>query len=142
MPKWELSGTIFSSYSKGGGEGKGLYAAPRRIMQTSAVNRHVIQVIENERNEPPSTAASTPTTSTSGQTNTPIPMTNGPVPCPPPSIFPPKPAKSILKAPSMDTQPNLFRSIPMPPIVSGTGRRALLPDPRTVLHHPPRLFAV
>uniref|UniRef100_A0A915BN34 Mediator complex subunit 1 n=1 Tax=Parascaris univalens TaxID=6257 RepID=A0A915BN34_PARUN len=104
----------------------------------SLKNFKIPKVIENERNEPPSTAASTPTTSTSGQTNIPLPMTNGPVPCPPPSIFPPKPAKSILKVPSMDTQPNLFRSIPMPPIVSGTGRRALLPDPRTVLHHPPR----
>ncbi|VDK50428.1 unnamed protein product [Anisakis simplex] len=67
------------------------------------------------------------------------------------SIFPSppssKPTKSILKSSSvtpMDTQqsgpppPNMYRSMPVLPMVPGSGRRALLPDPRTVMHHPSR----
>ncbi|VIO92212.1 Uncharacterized protein BM_BM10041 [Brugia malayi] len=51
------------------------------------------------------------------------------------SIFPPKP-KSILKSPA-EPPPSLFRGMGgMPPMLPG--RRPLLPDPRNVMHHPPR----
>ncbi|EFO25253.2 hypothetical protein LOAG_03232 [Loa loa] len=52
------------------------------------------------------------------------------------SIFPPKP-KSILKSPAEPPPPSLFRGMGgMPPMLPG--RRPLLPDPRNVMHHPPR----
>uniref|UniRef100_A0A915PRT2 Mediator complex subunit 1 n=1 Tax=Setaria digitata TaxID=48799 RepID=A0A915PRT2_9BILA len=52
------------------------------------------------------------------------------------SIFPPKP-KSILKSPADPPPPPLFRGMGgMPPMLPG--RRPLLPDPRNVMHHPPR----
>ncbi|VDK66532.1 unnamed protein product [Onchocerca ochengi] len=53
------------------------------------------------------------------------------------SIFPPKP-KSILKSSVDPPPPPLFRGMGgMPPMLPG--RRPLLPDPRNVMHHPPRL---
>ncbi|VDN04162.1 unnamed protein product [Thelazia callipaeda] len=52
------------------------------------------------------------------------------------SIFPPKP-KSILKLPAEPPPPPLFRGMGgMPPMLPG--RRPLLPDPRNIMHHPPR----
>uniref|UniRef100_A0A158Q7D2 Mediator of RNA polymerase II transcription subunit 1 n=1 Tax=Elaeophora elaphi TaxID=1147741 RepID=A0A158Q7D2_9BILA len=52
------------------------------------------------------------------------------------SIFPPKP-KSILKSSAEPPPPPLFRGMGgMPPMLPG--RRPLLPDPRNVMHHPPR----
>ncbi|VDK82985.1 unnamed protein product [Litomosoides sigmodontis] len=52
------------------------------------------------------------------------------------SIFPSKP-KSILKSPAEPPPPPLFRGMGgMPPMLPG--RRPLLPDPRNVMHHPPR----
>ncbi|VBB29755.1 unnamed protein product [Acanthocheilonema viteae] len=52
------------------------------------------------------------------------------------SIFPPKP-KSILKSSGEPPPPPLFRGMGgMPPMLPG--RRPLLPDPRNVMHHPPR----
>ncbi|KAM3722504.1 Mediator of RNA polymerase II transcription subunit [Dirofilaria immitis] len=52
------------------------------------------------------------------------------------SIFPPKP-KSILKSSTEPPPPPLFRGMGgVPPMLPG--RRPLLPDPRNVMHHPPR----